>query len=60
MHRPLLLVLVVAAAGLAACSERPLRPAPEAERIERPQDALAQNAIRERTLRQGESGRMDY
>lgn len=49
----------LAAATIAACSERPPRPDSEAEHAMKSED-VAQTATRERTMRQGESGRMSY
>ena len=52
-----LLVAAFAAAGLAACSEKP-------QRLSEEEPTLItqswQGEVRERTLKQGESGRMDY
>ena len=47
------------ATTLAACSEKPPRPDSEAEHIVMSED-VAESAVRERTMRQGESGRMSY
>jgi RNA polymerase sigma-70 factor (ECF subfamily) len=48
------LTAAVAAATIAACSEKPPRPAPDEERV------YNDGNLRERTLNQGESGRMSY
>ena len=45
---------IVVAAALAACSEKPARPAPDGEIL------YDQGDLRERTLKQGESGRMNF
>lgn len=52
------LVAAVAAASLAACSEKPPRPAPEGEQAY--SSKKGDSPLRERTLKQGESGRMSY
>jgi predicted small lipoprotein YifL len=53
-----LLVVAFAAASLAACGEKPPRPVPDGEQsyngVNQP------NPMYERTLKQGESRRMDY
>jgi RNA polymerase sigma-70 factor, ECF subfamily len=59
------LALLAAAltANLAACSEKPARLVPEGEHTyngESGDNASGDNALRERTLKQGESGRMTY
>ena len=48
----------VAVASIAGCSEKPPRPAPEHERAYNGQDGDSQ--LRERTLKQAESGRIQY
>jgi RNA polymerase sigma-70 factor (ECF subfamily) len=53
-----ILVAAFAAASLAACSERPPRPVPEGEQAYNGESA--DGPLRERTLKQGESGRMSY
>ena len=53
-----ILVAAFAAASLAACSEKPPRPAPEGEQAYNGESG--DNPLRERTLKQGESGRMSY
>lgn len=58
--RKVLFVLVAsfAAASLPACSEKPPRPVPEGERAYNSEKG--DSPLRERTLKQGESGRMSY
>jgi RNA polymerase sigma-70 factor (ECF subfamily) len=53
-----MLVAAVAAASLAACSEKPPRPAPEGEQAYNSENG--DSRLRERTLKQGDSGRMSY
>ena len=50
---------VLAAMTIAACSEKPPRPSPEPESVHNHEQG-EQNLLRERTLSQGESGRMSY
>jgi RNA polymerase sigma-70 factor, ECF subfamily len=52
------LVSVLGAASLAACSEKPPRPVPEGEQAYNGESG--DSPLRERTLKQGESGRMSY
>jgi hypothetical protein len=52
-------VAVLAATTIAACSEKPPRPDPELEHGYNDEKG-AQNLLRERTVKQGESGRMSY
>jgi RNA polymerase sigma-70 factor (ECF subfamily) len=52
------LIAAFAAGSLAACSEKPPRPVPEGEQAYN--GANGQDPLRERTLKQGESGRMSY
>ena len=52
------LAVVVLAVGFTACSEKPSRPSPEGEQAYDSQSG--DNPLRERTLNQGESGRMSY
>jgi RNA polymerase sigma-70 factor (ECF subfamily) len=52
------LVTVFAAASLSACSEKPPRPVPGGEQAYNGENG--DNPLRERTLKQGESGRMSY
>jgi RNA polymerase sigma-70 factor (ECF subfamily) len=52
------LVVSLAAASLAACSEKPPRPVPEGEQAYSSENG--DSPLRERTLKQGESGRMSY
>jgi len=54
-----LLLAVLAAATLAACSEKPPRTNPEPESVYNHEQG-EQNLLRERTVNQGESGRMSY
>ena len=54
-----LLGAMLAAGAIAGCSEKPPRPDPELEQSYPAGDA-AQNLLRERTVKQGESGRMSY
>ena len=49
---------VLAAAVLASCSEKPPRPVPEGEQAYNSESGGS--TLRERTLKQGESGRMSY
>jgi RNA polymerase sigma-70 factor (ECF subfamily) len=49
---------VILAVGVSACGEKPSRPAPEGEQAYNSQNGDA--PLRERTLKQGESGRMSY
>ena len=60
MHRvpTFLLIAALAAASLAACSEKPTRPIPEGEQAYNGEHGG--DPLRERTLKQGESGRMSY
>ena len=53
-----ILVAAFAAANLAACSEKPPRPVPEGEQVYNGENG--DSPLRERTLKQGESGRMSY
>ena len=53
-----LLVAGFAAASLAACTEAPPRTAPEAGQAHN--DSPGETSLRERTLKQGESGRFSY
>ena len=58
-----LLAAALTATNLAACSEKPARLVPEGEHTyngESGDNASGDNALRERTLKQGESGRMTY
>jgi RNA polymerase sigma-70 factor (ECF subfamily) len=48
------LAAIVLAVGLAACSEKPARPAPDGDAV------YNDGELRERTLKQGESERMSY
>ena len=50
---------VLAAATIAACSEKPPRPNPEPESVYN-HEQVDQNLLRERTVNQGESGRMSH
>ena len=52
------LAVVILGVGLAACSEKPSRPSPEGEQAYNSQNG--DNPLRERTLKQGEAGRMNY
>jgi hypothetical protein len=52
------LVSVLCAASLAACSEKPARLVPDGEQAYNGDHG--ENPLRERTLKQGESGRMSY
>ena len=58
--RKVLVVLVAAfaAASVSACSEKPPRPVPEGEQAYN--STSDDDQLRERTLKQGESGRMSY
>ena len=51
-------VTAFAAASLSACSEKPPRPVPEGEQAYNPEHS--DSPLHERTLKQGESGRMNY
>ena len=51
-------VTILCAASLAACSEKPPRHVPEGEQAYNGDNG--ENPLRERTLKQGESGRMSY
>lgn len=53
-----ILVTAFAAASLSACSEKPPRPVPEGEQAYNSEHG--DSPLRERTLKQGESGRMSY
>ena len=53
------LAATLAAAAVAGCSEKPPRPDPGAEQMTRSEE-VADTSMRERTLKQGESGRMSY
>jgi predicted small lipoprotein YifL len=53
-----MLVAALAAASLAGCSEKPQRLVPEGEQAYNGENG--ESALRERTLKQGESGRMSY
>ncbi len=53
-----ILVSVFAAASLVACSEKPPRPVPDGEQVYNSENG--DSPLRERTLKQGESGRMSY
>ena len=53
-----ILISASAAASLAACSEKPARPVPEGETASNSEKR--DGPLRERTLKQGESGRMSY
>ena len=53
-----ILVAAFAAANFAACSEKPPRPVPEGEQAYNAESG--DSPLRERTLKQGESGRMSY
>lgn len=57
-HVLAVLIAAVAAASLAGCSEKPPRPVPEGERAYNGENG--DSPLRERTLKQGESGRMSY
>lgn len=50
----------LAAATIAACSEKPPRADWEAEHTTMKHEDVAETAMRERTMKQGESGRMSY
>jgi RNA polymerase sigma-70 factor (ECF subfamily) len=54
-----LLAAAVTATSLAACSEKPPRPVPDAEHGYNT-DKAAESSLRERTMKQGESGRLSY
>jgi predicted small lipoprotein YifL len=53
-----LLAVAVAAAGLVACGEKPPRPVPDGEQSYN--DMNRPDPMYERTLKQGESRRIDY
>ena len=54
-----ILAAAFAATAIAACSETAPRPDPEAERSHRSEEP-ANGSLRERTMKQGESGRISY
>jgi RNA polymerase sigma-70 factor (ECF subfamily) len=54
-----LLAAALAATTIAACSEKPPRPVPDVEQ-RNGDEKSADSALRERTMKQGESGRMSY
>jgi RNA polymerase sigma-70 factor (ECF subfamily) len=54
-----LLAAALAATTIAACSEKPPRPVPDVEQ-RYGDEKSADRALRERTMKQGESGRMSY
>jgi RNA polymerase sigma-70 factor, ECF subfamily len=54
-----LVAAALAATTIAACSEKPPRPVPDVEQSHSA-DKAADGALRERTMKQGESGRMSY
>jgi len=61
MHRMLVALLVAAcvAAGLAACSEKPSRTIPKGEGASYNNKGSGESLLRERTMNQGESGRIN-